>query len=765
MNGRRRWARASRTFTVLAVALLDLAFLDLGLGPAAARSGPLYDPWLERFQVGAAGVAAGLDDGYPAGLLEAARPDTAWTRAALQVLDVTQPAPPQATLTRHWVTARNGKIDDVLSAARLAVTAFADTAATLAMLQAVDGDAFLEGELGARRFAAALKAGDLAAARAEADLLARRGAPGVEPRENFLWSLRARRVARLGGGPPAESATIWAEALPLPPFDAGNAWALWVAYSRERGQTPLALPAATEAWRAWLAGVGRNGALRPTDLAASGLPEPWRAAIGAATLAKGDLDAHFQRYRTPPEDVDLQGMWVGGRRVARQGQAAGYEEIAATPGLLPVWRLDMWRRAAELHLLAGDEVGARAALDKALALARGGNGTTTTRRRLRQWVEQAMVRAIARGEPTTARALRDAGRATFSGQELTSFLAETRHWEARLGGTAAAPDTLQLPDRAAWLVAAGKAPRVRPATAGDRAAFAAAADRPLWKLWAEWGRAFADSTGGNERAAAYAQRLATVRGALDRAGAQVLFAVAPLLDEPRLLGQVLDADIARLTAGGAAPRPSLVPELVQAAGGDHLLVHALLGFALAIGDQRGILAAATVLPQRGLTADQRRLFLYPLPAPGPVREALLAAASDPALVLAVARNESLFEAAARSRAGALGWMQIMPFHYEQRGARPGAGHWSNAPTSIVKGDHLLADGSRRYNGDPYRMLAGYNAGYEATDRWDRQLGGGAARDVYLAWIGYPETRHYVEKVLIDRAIYQVIIGGPAAGRD
>jgi len=742
-----------------------VVLLALGLVPAAARSGPLYDPWLERFQVGGAGVSAGLMDGYPAGLLEPARPDTAWTRAALRLLDGARPAPTGIDLTSRWLTARTDAPSEVMSAARRAVAAYADTSATFAALQAVDGLAFLEAELGARRFDAALKAGDLAAARSEAETLARREAPGVEPRESFLWSLRARRVARLGGGQPAETNTIWSEALPLPPFDAANAWALWVAYCRERGQAPLAPPATTEAWRAWLAGVGRGGGLEPQDLAASGLPEPWRAAVGAVVLPKDDLAAHFQRYRTPPDDVDLQGMWVSGRRTAQQGRAAAYEEIAATPGLRPVWRLDLWRRAAELRLLAGDEVGASAALEQALALARDGSGTNSTRRRLRQWVEQAMVRSIARNEISAARALRNAGRATFSGAELASFITETRHWETRLGLPAAAPDTLQLPDRAAWLVESGKSPRVRPATDADRAAFAAASDRPLWELWAKWGRSFADSTGAGTRATAYAGRLAAVRNRAAPADAGVLPAVAPLLDEPRLFGQVLDTDIARLTGGGAAPRPSLVPELVKAAGDDHLLIHALLGFALAVGDQRGILAAATVLPQRGLTADERRLFLYPLPGPGPVRAALLAAANDPALVLAVARNESLFEAAARSRAGALGWMQIMPFHYERRGAQPGAGHWSNAPTSIVKGDHLLSDGARRYNGDPYRMLAGYNAGYEATDRWDRQLGGGAARDVYLAWIGYPETRHYVEKVLIDRAVYQSIIGGPAPARD
>jgi len=44
-----------------------------------------------------------------------------------------------------------------------------------------------------------------------------------------------------------------------------------------------------------------------------------------------------------------------------------------------------------------------------------------------------------------------------------------------------------------------------------------------------------------------------------------------------------------------------------------------------------------------------------------------------------------------------------------------------------------------------------------ASRWERQLGGSPDRDIYLAWIGYPETRHYVEKVLIDREIYDWII--------
>lgn len=730
-----------------------------------AVAGPLFDPWLERFQVGAAGVSAGLEDGYPAGLLEPALPDSAWVRGALLSLTAEDGARAADGLLRAWLDARDpAGADAVAAALREAIIAFGDTAAGPARLAAVDGAAVLDGELGARRFFAALAAGDVGAARGEADRLAARRGAGIEPRETFTWGLRARRVARLGGGGPAESATIWPEALPLPTYDAGQAWALWVAYSRQRGQSPIAPPATDGAWRAWLASVGRGGDVRPLDLVSSGLPEPWRAAVGAATLPKAELAAHFRRHPTPPDDADLQGMWVNGRRTAQQGDAAAYEEIAATPGLRPNWRLDMWRRAAELRLLAGESARARAGLDKALALAREGHGTNATRRRLRQWVEQALVLAVAKADLPAARRLQEAGRVTFSGQELEAFRAETRHWEGRLGSAAAPPDTSDVLSRAAWVVEAGRAPAVAGADAAVRATFAAAADRSLWPLWVAWGASFADSAAGSARDKSYAARMIRVAASPDPERA-ALAAVSPLLGEPRLAGQLLDADIARRTGGATPARPSLVPALVTAAGTDHVVIHALLGFALAAGDMRGVLAAATMLPQRGLTAAERRLFLYPLPAPGPVREALLAAGNEPALVLAVARNESLFEPGVRSWAGALGFMQVMPFHYERRGALPGRRHWSNPPVSIAKGDELLADGARRYDGDPYRMLAGYNAGYEATDRWDRQLGGRAARDIYLAWIGYPETRHYVEKVLVDREIYRAVIAARAGARD
>ncbi|MBE0566561.1 MAG: transglycosylase SLT domain-containing protein, partial [Krumholzibacteria bacterium] len=231
---------------------------------------------------------------------------------------------------------------------------------------------------------------------------------------------------------------------------------------------------------------------------------------------------------------------------------------------------------------------------------------------------------------------------------------------------------------------------------------------------------------------------------------------------PRLAAWALDQDVHLRSGGATAPPPSLLPVLAAELRDSQADLHALLGVAVFLGDMRGTLAVASVLPGSGLTRDEKRRFLYPLPAPGPVLDALLEAGDDPALLLAIARNESLFESAVRSRAGALGWMQIMPFHYPERGAVPGSGHWSNPRVAIERGAALVAENRRRFGGDPYRLLAAYNAGPEAVARWDRQLGDQASRRLFLAWIGYTETRGYVEKVLIDRDLYDWILTEAAA---
>ena len=184
--------------------------------------------------------------------------------------------------------------------------------------------------------------------------------------------------------------------------------------------------------------------------------------------------------------------------------------------------------------------------------------------------------------------------------------------------------------------------------------------------------------------------------------------------------------------------------------------HALLGLSLLLGDARGQLACVVTLPRKGLTSAENLLMMYPVPYRQEILS-LLADSNDPALALAVARNESLFDPAVRSRSGALGWMQIMPFHYSGGGVTETGSTWRIPHVSVAKGLSLLAENARRYDGDPYRTVAAYNAGPGSVARWLRQLGGQPSRKTFLAWIGYAETLRYTRKVLIDRQIYGEIL--------
>jgi soluble lytic murein transglycosylase-like protein len=79
----------------------------------------------------------------------------------------------------------------------------------------------------------------------------------------------------------------------------------------------------------------------------------------------------------------------------------------------------------------------------------------------------------------------------------------------------------------------------------------------------------------------------------------------------------------------------------------------------------------------------------------------------PALVKAIIRRESGFNPRARSRVGAIGLMQLMPFNARKVGLRE-AELW-DPDRNILGGTRLLAALLRYYNGDMVAALAAYNA--------------------------------------------------------
>jgi soluble lytic murein transglycosylase-like protein len=119
-------------------------------------------------------------------------------------------------------------------------------------------------------------------------------------------------------------------------------------------------------------------------------------------------------------------------------------------------------------------------------------------------------------------------------------------------------------------------------------------------------------------------------------------------------------------------------------------------------------------------------------APAQFRGLFTAAGSrygvSPDLLAAVARAESGFDPQARSGAGAIGLMQIMP------GTARGLGIDPRDPAQAVDGAaRLLADGLRSYDGSVPLALAAYNAGPGAVSKY-----GGIPP--------YPETQAYVRRV-------------------
>lgn len=101
-----------------------------------------------------------------------------------------------------------------------------------------------------------------------------------------------------------------------------------------------------------------------------------------------------------------------------------------------------------------------------------------------------------------------------------------------------------------------------------------------------------------------------------------------------------------------------------------------------------------------------------------------------ALVKAVARAESGFRADARSKAGALGIMQLMPGTARGLGVKDPF----DPAQSIEGGARYLSNALRIFNGDVRLALAAYNAGTGAV----RKYGGVPP---------FAETQSYVKRVL------------------
>lgn len=135
---------------------------------------------------------------------------------------------------------------------------------------------------------------------------------------------------------------------------------------------------------------------------------------------------------------------------------------------------------------------------------------------------------------------------------------------------------------------------------------------------------------------------------------------------------------------------------------------------------------------------------------------------DSGWIYGVMRQESAFVVDARSDAGALGLMQVMPM----TGRFTGRGLNMRIPNNdaILKIENNLRLGSRylkivldQYRGHQVLATASYNAGPNRVKEWLPDTGAMDA-DVWVESIPYTETRNYVKNVLGFTTVYDYRLG-------
>lgn len=156
-----------------------------------------------------------------------------------------------------------------------------------------------------------------------------------------------------------------------------------------------------------------------------------------------------------------------------------------------------------------------------------------------------------------------------------------------------------------------------------------------------------------------------------------------------------------------------------------------------------------------------KTLVFPLPVVNYVEKRQPSGSADPYLVAAIMREESSFNPAAISPAGAMGLMQIMPEtgeylakKYKKRSFE--TEHLLDPDISIHLGGLYLGQLNRRFKGDIVYTIASYNAGPTAVSRWAKK--NRLEKDEFIENMPYDETRTYTKRVLRSYSQYLKLAG-------
>ncbi len=165
----------------------------------------------------------------------------------------------------------------------------------------------------------------------------------------------------------------------------------------------------------------------------------------------------------------------------------------------------------------------------------------------------------------------------------------------------------------------------------------------------------------------------------------------------------------------------------------------------------------------GFSPLERDRLLYPLAFWTTVQRDAEAQAVDPLLVMAVMRQESLFDPDARSAADARGLMQLLPATARRvtsmSRSEADSGDLNTPEVNIQIGTRYLRILLEQFGGQPLKAVAAYNAGESAVEKWQREFAD-LEPDEFVESITFRETRDYVKKVMANYQKYEQLYESP-----
>ncbi len=151
-------------------------------------------------------------------------------------------------------------------------------------------------------------------------------------------------------------------------------------------------------------------------------------------------------------------------------------------------------------------------------------------------------------------------------------------------------------------------------------------------------------------------------------------------------------------------------------------------------------------------------LLYPAPHRGSLLKHASSRNVDPRFVLSIARQESRFQADAKSVAAARGMMQFIASTANEIATQLNQGSFNqddlyNADTAILFGSQYLANLFKQFPNQPQAVAGSYNGGADNLARWIARSRA-TDPDRYVPEIGFTQTKDYIYKVMANYWTYQ-----------